>query len=159
MKRINWLTFFILPLFVFAPLVTPLSSWAQEEEEEAQPKSPDRPNPMERTMRQSAGRGSTMMLSDGRRLQQGMQGSKQVWYVVGKNGRRSVANGAYTLNNGQRMNIQRGQMQNQGQRQMQNQGQRQMQNQGQRQMQNQGQRQMQNQGQRQMQNQGQRQMR
>ena len=105
--------FVILSVFFLSVIFPSVACFAQEEEEEevlqARPNPMSKPNPMERTMRKSAGV-NTVMLKDGRKLQQGLQGGKQAWFLVGKNGKRTLANGSFTLQNGSRLNVRRGAM-------------------------------------------------
>lgn len=112
MQRISWMFIVIMSALILFVSFAPVDCIAQEEEEEEiQPKGPDdRPNPMDRTMRNQSRMGRTMMLNDGRRLQQGMQGGKPVWFVVGKNGQKTIANGSYALQNGSTISMQRGSM-------------------------------------------------
>lgn len=116
MKPVSWICFVIMSAFILSVTFSPLVCFAQvepeEEEEETlqtRPNPMTKPNPMERTMRKPAG-SNTLMLNDGRTLQQGMQGGQQVWFLVGAKGKRTLANGSFTLQNGQRLNVQRGAM-------------------------------------------------
>ena len=113
MKWMSRICLVILSVFILSVMFSPVVCFAQEEEEEevlqARPNPMSKPNPMERTMRKSAGV-NTVMLKDGRKLQQGLQGGKQAWFLVGKNGKRTLANGSFTLQNGSRLNVRRGAM-------------------------------------------------
>ena len=112
-KTIHWLCFVILSAFIATVAFPPMVCFAQEDEEEepvqARPNPMMKPSPMERGMRQPA-RTQSLMLNDGRQLQQGMQGGQQVWFLVGAKGKRTLANGSFTLQNGTRLNVQRGAM-------------------------------------------------
>ncbi len=116
MKRINGMCFVILSAFILSITLPPVVCFAQpenQEEEEmlqARPNPMKRPDPMGQTMRKPE-EVMSLKLNDGRQLQQGMQGDKQVWFLVGaKSKKRTIANGAYTLQNGTQLNVQRGAM-------------------------------------------------
>ena len=113
MKKIEWICCLVLALFVCATALPTVVCFAQQDEEEepiqARPNPMTKPNPMERSMRKPA-MSETLMLNDGRQLQQGSYAGKQVWFLIGANGQRTLANGSFTLQNGAPVTLQGGAM-------------------------------------------------
>ena len=114
MKKLEWLCCLVLTLFLFVSALPPTICLAQPEDEEeepvqARPNPMLQPNPMERSMLKPAS-SETLLLNDGRQLQPGTMGGRQVWFLVGPKGERSLADGSYLLQNGQQLTILRGAM-------------------------------------------------
>jgi len=108
MALIKHIRGYVVVASLTALLLSPCAGLAQPEQEGELIQV--RPNPMARVMRPSVKEGKALLLNDGRQLQQGLRNGQEVWFLVGRRGELTVANGRYTLQNGQRLKIERGEM-------------------------------------------------
>ncbi len=114
MRKLEWLCCLVLTLFLFVSALPPTICLAQPEDEEeepvqARPNPMLRPSPVEQTVRTPAAE-SSLLLRDGRQLQEGTFAGRQVWFLVGPTGERSLANGTFTLQSGTPVTLQGGAM-------------------------------------------------